>query len=141
MASGVVKIEQSDMEAIESDPVFQQIASRIVCSDLSDNGFEVCENGNEEAVLQDRENNDGDEDNSKDDDESDDDTDEEVEVRGDGGKGGRYDINNCTGEQCEDADRETQQEKEGDYCDIDPSYCKDKEENDNNTNGDDDDDE
>lgn len=124
--TGVAKIEQSDMAASELEPAFQQIASRIICSDLSDNGFDVCENGNEEAVLEDKENSNEDDVNSKDNDESDDDTDEDVEVRGDGGKDGRYDVSNCTGEQCEDADRETQQEKEGDYCDIDPGYCKDK---------------
>ena len=50
-ASGVVKIEQSDVAESETDQVFQQIASRIVCSDLSDNGFEVCENGDEECGL------------------------------------------------------------------------------------------
>ena len=137
MTSEVLKIEQSDMAVSKSDPTFQRIASRIVCSDLSGNGFDVCEDGVEETILEDRENNDSDDDNNRDDDESDDDTGEDVEVRGDGGKGGKYDINNCTGEQCEDADRATQQEKEGDYCDIDPSYCKDKEEGDNNTTGDD----
>jgi hypothetical protein len=128
VASGVAKIDQSDMKASESDPVFQQIASRIICSDLSNNGFEVCETGEEEQVL-------------KEDDTEDTSTDEEgedgVEVRGDGGRGGTYDRNNCTGEQCEDADEETQEEEEGDYCDIDPEgYCPDK--NDDEDNGDDD---
>jgi hypothetical protein len=133
-ASGVVKMDQSDMKASESDPVFQQIASRIICSDLSNNGFEVCEDGEEEQVLEDA---------SRDDD--DDDSDDagegdEVEVRGDGGRGGTYDRNNCTGEQCEDADEETQEEEEGDYCDIDPGYCPDKNEgNDDADNGNDDD--
>jgi hypothetical protein len=129
IASGVVKVEQSDMKASESDPVFQQIASKIICSDLSNNGFEVCEEGEEEEVLE--ENND-EESTANDDDVEE----EEVEVRGDGGKGGRYDVNNCTGEQCEDADEETEEEKEGDYCDIDPGYCPDK--NDSNSNDDED---
>jgi hypothetical protein len=134
VASGVAKIDQSDMKASESDPVFQQIASRIICSDLSNNGFEVCEEGNEEEVL---ENNSSDEETR----EANDDEDEEVEVRGDGGKGGKYDVNNCTGEQCEDADRETQEEEEGDYCEIDPGYCEDKDEdNDSSDNGNDEED-
>jgi hypothetical protein len=129
IASGVAKIEQSDMKASESDPVFQQIASRIICSDLSNNGFEVCETGEEEQVLEE-------------DDTEDASTDEEgedgVEVRGDGGRGGTYDRNNCTGEQCEDADEETQEEEEGDYCDIDPGYCPDKNDgnDDDNSGGD-----
>ncbi len=128
IASGVAKIDQSDTKASESDPVFQQIASRIICSDLSNNGFEVCETGEEEQVLEE-------------DDTEDTSTDEQgedgVEVRGDGGRGGTYDRNNCTGEQCEDADEETQEEEEGDYCDIDPEgYCPDK--NDDEDNGDDD---
>jgi hypothetical protein len=128
IASGVAKIDQSDMKASKSDPVFQQIASRIICSDLSNNGFEVCETGEEEQVLEE-------------DDTEDTSTDEQgedgVEVRGDGGRGGTYDRNNCTGEQCEDADEETQEEEEGDYCDIDPEgYCPDK--NDDEDNGDDD---
>jgi hypothetical protein len=100
---GVVKIEQSDTATSKSDPVFQQIASKIICSDLSDNGFEVCDAGEEEAVLEeDNDDNDNDNENNESDDE---------EVRGDGGKDGKYDINNCTGEQCEDADRETEQEQ------------------------------
>ena len=129
VASGVAKMDQSDMKASESDPVFQQIASRIICSDLSDNGFEVCETGEEEQVLEE-------------DDTEDTSTDEEgedgVEVRGDGGRGGTYDRNNCTGEQCEDADEETQEEEEGDYCDIDPGYCPDKNDgnDDDNSGGD-----
>jgi hypothetical protein len=131
VASGVAKMDQSDMKASESDPVFQQIASRIICSDLSDNGFEVCEAGEEEQVLE--------EDDSEDA-SSDDEVEEGVEVRGDGGKGGTYDRNNCTGEQCEDADEETQEEEDGDYCEIDPGYCPDKNEgngdDDNNSGGD-----
>ena len=131
-ASGVVKIEQSDVAESETDQAFQQIASRIVCSDLSDNGFEVCQNEDEDVVLEEdneNENDDNDDNNSN---ERDSDEDNRDEVRGDEGKDGQYDINNCTNEQCEDADRETQQEKEGDYCEIDPSYCKDKANNDDN---------
>jgi hypothetical protein len=128
VASGVAKIDQSDMKASESDPVFQQIASRIICSDLSNNGFEVCEVGEEEQVL--------DEDDDSEDANSDDEAEEGVEVRGDGGRGGTYDRNNCTGQQCEDADEETQEEEDGDYCEIDPGYCPDKNEgNDNDDSG------
>jgi hypothetical protein len=128
VASGVAKIDQSDMKASESDPVFQQIASRIICSDLSNNGFEVCEVGEEEQVLEDE----GDSEDTNSDDEAED----EVEVRGDGGRGGTYDRNNCTGQQCEDADEETQEEEDGDYCEIDPGYCPDKNEgNDNDDSG------
>src|ERR687891_211075 len=131
IASGVAKIDQSDMKASESDPVFQQIASRIICSDLSDNGFEVCEVGEEEQVLEDDDSEDA---------SSNDEVDDEVEIRGDGGRGGTYDRNNCTGEQCEDADEETQEEEEGDYCEIDPGYCPDKNDgNDGDDNGDDND--
>jgi hypothetical protein len=130
VASGVAKMDQSDMKASESDPVFQQIASRIICSDLSNNGFEVCEAGEEEQVLEDDDSEDA---------SSDDETEDEVEVRGDGGRGGTYDRNNCTGQQCEDADEETQEEEDGDYCEIDPGYCPDKNEgndDDDNDNGD-----
>jgi hypothetical protein len=132
VASGVAKMDQSDMKASESDPVFQQIASRIICSDLSNNGFEVCEAGEEEQVLEDDDSEDA---------SSDDETEDEVEVRGDGGRGGTYDRNNCTGQQCEDADEETQEEEDGDYCEIDPGYCPDKNEgndDDDNDNGDND---
>jgi hypothetical protein len=130
VASGVAKIDQSDMKATESDPVFQHIASRIICSDLSNNGFEVCEVGEEEQVLEE-----DDTENASTDDEGED----RVEVRGDGGRGGTYDRNNCTGEQCEDADEETQEEEEGDYCKIDPGYCPDKNEGDDDgDNGNDD---
>jgi hypothetical protein len=134
VASGVAKIEQSDMKASESDPVFQQIASRIICSDLSNNGFEVCEVGEEEQVLE--------EDDSEDA-STDDEGEDGVEVRGDGGRGGTYDRNNCTGEQCEDADEETQEEEEGDYCEIDPGYCSDKNDGNNadDSGGDNDNDE
>jgi hypothetical protein len=128
VASGVAKIDQSDMKASGSDPVFQQIASRIICSDLSDNGFEVCEVGEEEQVLEDE----GDSEDAN----SDDEVEDEVEIRGDGGRGGTYDRNNCTGQQCEDADEETQEEEDGDYCEIDPGYCPDKNEgNDNDDSG------
>ena len=133
VASGVAKIDQSDMKASESDPVFQQIASRIICSDLSNNGFEVCEVGEEEQVLEDDDSEGAN---------SDDEAEDGVEVRGDGGKGGTYDKNNCTGEQCEDADEETQEEEDGDYCEIDPGYCTDKgddSDDDDNGNGNDDD--
>jgi hypothetical protein len=125
VASGVAKLDQSDMKASESDPVFQQIASRIICSDLSNNGFEVCEVGEEEQVLEDDDSEDA---------TSDDEAEDEVEVRGDGGRGGTYDRNNCTGQQCEDADEETEEEEEGDYCEIDPGYCPDKDDDDDNDN-------
>jgi hypothetical protein len=130
VASGVAKMDQSDMKASESDPVFQQIASRIICSDLSNNGFKVCEVGEEEQVLDDDDSEDA---------SSDDEREDEVEVRGDGGRGGTYDRNNCTGQQCEDADEETEEEEEGDYCEIDRGYCSDKNEDngndDENNNG------
>jgi hypothetical protein len=129
VASGAAKMDQADMKASESDPVFQQIASRIICSDLSNNGFEVCETGEEEQVLDDEDTEDAN---------SDDEAEDEVEVRGDGGRGGTYDRNNCTGEQCEDADEETEEEEEGDYCEIDPGYCADENggnDDDNNDGG------
>jgi hypothetical protein len=131
VASGVAIMDQSDMKASESDPVFQQIASRIICSDLSNNGFEVCEVGEEEQVL---------EEDDTEDTSTDEEGEDEVEVRGDGGRGGTYDRNNCTGEQCEDADEETQEEEDGDYCEIDPEgYCPDKNDDndDDNSGGDD----
>jgi hypothetical protein len=127
------QMDQSDIEVSESDPVFQQIASQIICSDLSDYGFELCQNGNEDTILEDE---DEDEDDNDEGSKNDSDNDEDVEVRGDGGKDGKYDKNNCTGEQCEDADRETEQERDSDYCDIDPSYCKDKEDSDGNSGDD-----
>jgi hypothetical protein len=105
-ALGVVKIEQSDTATSKSDPLFQQIASKIICSDLSDSGFEMCDAGKEEAVLEE----DNDDNDHNDDDKESDESDDE-EARGDGGKDNKYDINNCTGEQCEDADRETEQEQ------------------------------
>ena len=76
--------------------------------DLNNHGFEGCEGGKESAILENEENNDEDVEDSNGDDDVDN------EVRGDGGKGRTYDINNCTGKQCEDADRETEQEKGND---------------------------
>ncbi|MDW0282409.1 MAG: hypothetical protein QN720_07875 [Nitrososphaeraceae archaeon] len=102
------KMDQSDIEISESDPAFQLIASKIICSDLNNHGFEGCEGGKESAILENEENNDEDVEDSNGDDDVDN------EVRGDGGKGRTYDINNCTGKQCEDADRETEQEKGND---------------------------
>jgi hypothetical protein len=146
-SSGIVKIEQSDIDTSLSDPPFQRVASEIICSDLTDNGFRVCNEGEaeddgEDTIL--RVNDDEDEDddtnvNNDDEDERDDNSDDndngnngnddekEREVRGDGGKDGRYDENNCTGEQCEDADRETEEERESDDCEINPDLCKDDE--------------
>jgi hypothetical protein len=148
-SSGIVKIEQSDIDTSLSDPPFQRVASEIICADLSDNGFRVCNEGEDEDDGEDtilRVNDDADEDedddtnvNNNDEDERDDnsndndngnngnDDEEEREVRGDGGKDGRYDENNCTGEQCEDADRETEEERESDDCEINPDLCKDDE--------------
>lgn len=36
-------LEDVDIEDIQSDPVFQQIASNIICSDLKEYGFQICE--------------------------------------------------------------------------------------------------
>jgi hypothetical protein len=146
--SGIVKVEQSDIDASLSDPPFQRVASEIICSDLSDNGFRVCNEGEEEddgadtilRVNDDEEedddtnvNDDDDEDedeNERDDNSNDNgngnDDEEEREVRGDGGKDGRYDADNCTGKQCEDADKETEEERESDDCEINPDLCKDE---------------
>ena len=33
------KIDDSDIDNIQSDPMFQQIASNIICSDLAEYGF------------------------------------------------------------------------------------------------------
>jgi hypothetical protein len=137
-ASGVLQVSQSDLESTGSDPVFQRLASEIICSDLSNNGFEVCEDGEEEQVLEEGNEEDASRENDNENEDEEGDGDEEVETRGDGGRDGRYNRANCTGEQCEDADRETEEEEEGDYCDIDPGYCPDK--NDGNNNDDDDDD-
>jgi PsbP-like protein len=38
-------IDDSDIDDIQSDPAFQQIASKIICSDLDNNGFQVCQQG------------------------------------------------------------------------------------------------
>ncbi|HYZ59297.1 MAG TPA: hypothetical protein VE544_06525 [Nitrososphaeraceae archaeon] len=35
------KIDDSDIDNIQSDPMFQQIASNIICSDLAEYGFQV----------------------------------------------------------------------------------------------------
>jgi hypothetical protein len=127
-SSGIVKIEQSDIDTSLSDLPFQRVASEIICSDLSDHGFRVCnegedEDGGEDTIL--RVNDDADED--EDDYTNINDDEDEREVRGDGGKDGRYDENNCTGKQCEDADRETEEERESDDCEINPDLCKDDE--------------
>lgn len=99
---------------------------------MNDHGFEVSKNGNEDTILEDKEEEDDNDEDSKDDSNND----KDVEVRRDGGKDGEYDKNNCTGEQCENADTETEQERDSDYCDIDLSYCKDKEYSDDNTGDD-----
>jgi hypothetical protein len=104
----VTKMDQSDIEISESDPAFQLIASKIICSDLNNHGFEGCEGGKERTILENSGNNDEDVEDSNGNDDA------ESEVRGDGGKGGTYDISNCTGKQCEDADRETEQEEGND---------------------------
>ncbi|MGI8832190.1 MAG: hypothetical protein ACR2IS_06070 [Nitrososphaeraceae archaeon] len=119
------KMDQSDIEISESDPAFQLIASKIICSDLNNHGFEGCEDGKERAIL---ENNDEDVEDSNGDDDADN------EVRGDGGKGRTYDINNCTGKQCEDADRETEQEKGNDDL---PDYVPPSDEQGNDSEGED----
>lgn len=38
-------LDKSDIEDIQSDPGFQQAASNIICSDLNNNGFQVCQQG------------------------------------------------------------------------------------------------
>lgn len=38
-------LDDSDIDDIESDPSFQQIASNIICSDLDNNRFQVCQQG------------------------------------------------------------------------------------------------
>ena len=38
-------LDKSDIEDIQSDPGFQQGASDIICSELSKNGFQVCQQG------------------------------------------------------------------------------------------------
>jgi hypothetical protein len=142
-SSGIVKIEQSDIDTSLSDPPFQRVASEIICSDLRDDGFRVCNEGEdqddgEDTILKVNDDEDEDDDTNVNDDNDDEDEDErednsngnddeEREVRGDGGKGGRYDANNCTGEQCEDADKETEEERDSDDCEINPDLCKDDE--------------
>jgi|RhiMetdeSRZDD1v2_1073273.scaffolds.fasta_scaffold00052_63 hypothetical protein len=36
-------IDKSDVKDIQSDPGFQQAASDIICSELNENGFKVCQ--------------------------------------------------------------------------------------------------
>jgi hypothetical protein len=120
ISSEAVRIDQVDMKTSKLDPVFQQLAYKIICSDLSANGFEVCVE-EEDMVVEEDEDSTND-DRSKDDGE-DDGNGDDVEVRGDGGRGGIYDVDNCTGEQCEDADKETAEEEESDDCEINPSIC------------------
>jgi hypothetical protein len=38
-------LEDSDIDDIASDPIFQQIASNIICSNLKEYGFQVCQQG------------------------------------------------------------------------------------------------
>ena len=38
-------LDDSDIDETQSDPSFQQIASKIICSDLDNNGFQVCRQG------------------------------------------------------------------------------------------------
>jgi hypothetical protein len=38
-------LDNSDVNDIQLDPSFQQIASKIICSDLDSNGFQVCRQG------------------------------------------------------------------------------------------------
>ena len=118
--SGAVRIDQVDMKTSKLDPVFQQLAYKIICSDLSANGFEVCAEEEDTVVEEDE---DGTNDGSSKDDGGDDGDGDDVEVRGDGGRGGIYDVDNCTGKQCEDADKETAEEEESDDCEINPSIC------------------
>ena len=121
ISSGVVRVDQADMRTSKLDPVFQQLAYRIICSDLSENEFEVCAE-DEDMVVEEDDDVSKNDDINKDDGEDDADGDD-VEVRGDGGKGGIYDVDNCTGEQCEDADKETAEEEESDDCEINPGIC------------------
>ena len=142
ISSGAVRIDQVDMKTSKLDPVFQQLAYKIICSDLSANGFEVCAEEEDMVVEEDEVGTNTNDDSSKDDGGDDGDGDD-VEVRGDGGKGGIYDVDNCTGKQCEDADKETAEEEESDDCEINPSICdgndgegKDSDENDEQNDGD-----
>jgi hypothetical protein len=120
ISSGAVRIDQVDMKTSKLDPVFQQLAYKIICSDLSANGFEVCAEEEDMVVEEDE---DGANDDSSKDDGGDGGDGDDVEVRGDGGRGGIYDVDNCTGKQCEDADKETAEEEESDDCEINPSIC------------------
>jgi hypothetical protein len=36
-------LDKSNIEDIQSDPGFQQAASNIICSELDNNGFQVCQ--------------------------------------------------------------------------------------------------
>jgi hypothetical protein len=36
-------LDDSDIDNIQSDPLFQQIASNIICSDLAEYGFPICQ--------------------------------------------------------------------------------------------------
>jgi len=38
-------LNDSNIDDIQLDPGFQQIASKIICSDLDNNGFQVCQQG------------------------------------------------------------------------------------------------
>jgi len=38
-------LEDSEIDDIQSDPIFQQMASNIICSDLKEYGFQVCQQG------------------------------------------------------------------------------------------------
>lgn len=38
-----IVLEDSDIDDITSNPIFQQMASNIICSDLADYGFQVCQ--------------------------------------------------------------------------------------------------
>jgi len=81
-------LEDTDIEDIQSDPVFQQIASNIICSDLKEYGFQICEQAavpaatsdpNQPAfqipksIFEEDEDDDDDQDNGDDDDDDDDD--------------------------------------------------------------------
>ncbi|HKG87392.1 MAG TPA: hypothetical protein VKA95_03630 [Nitrososphaeraceae archaeon] len=74
--------DKSDIEGIQSDPGFQKVASIIICSDLNNYGFQVCqqvEDNIEQPLASSRfeaENGDedGDEDNNNANDDNDDDT-------------------------------------------------------------------
>ena len=120
ISSGAVRIDQVDMKTSKLDPIFQQLAYKIICSDLSANGFEVCAEEEDMVVEEDEDSTNVD---SSNDDGEDDGDGDDVEVRGDGGRGGIYDVDNCTGKQCEDADNETAEEEESDDCEINPGIC------------------